>query len=63
MEAGDLYDSLEIDEIPALRVMILAEDEKSEAAGHALEGGRHHVAGVVLRSLPETARYLKMREM
>ena len=33
MESGDLYDSLEIDEIPALRVMIPAEDENSEAGG------------------------------
>jgi hypothetical protein len=33
MEAGDLYDWLEINEIPALRVMIPAEDEKSEARG------------------------------
>ncbi len=30
---GDLYDSLEIDEILALRVMTLTEDEKSEARG------------------------------
>jgi hypothetical protein len=30
---GDLYDSLEIDEILALRVMTLTEDEKAEARG------------------------------
>jgi hypothetical protein len=30
---GDLYDSLEIDEILALRVMTLTDDEKSEARG------------------------------
>ena len=30
---GDLYDSLEIDEILALRVMTLTDEEKSEARG------------------------------
>ena len=33
MEAGDLYDSLEIDEILAFRVMIATEAGKSEARG------------------------------
>ena len=39
---GDLYDSLEIDEILALRVMTLTDGEKSEARGTDPRVGRHH---------------------
>ena len=39
---GDLYDSLEIDEILALRVMTLTDGEKSEARGTDPRRGRHH---------------------
>ena len=39
---GDLYDALEIDEILALRVMTLTDEEKAEGAWHGSPVRRHH---------------------
>ena len=41
---GDLYDALEIDEILALRVMTLTDEEKAEARGTDPRVRRHHRA-------------------
>ena len=49
---GDLFDATEIDEILALRVLTLTDEEKAEARGHRRPGGGHrrplrrHAAGV-----------------